>query len=355
MGHDRLVVLNSTNYAALADSLKGKGIVDLTTMRDVGSGQRALFVRPGGVFQMLRAWFSGASERQKQADQVCGRLGAVFDKVPGKERLLQNVRAQIIKEGRLTGEFLALNLKALHEGGVVMHKDLKPHALPTHGQQVRILSGRPTEIASDRCIVSYGTAKDVLGAAASASMRHEQSQLSKLQVWSVGDHANGGSPVHEFSAKASRAKIIASCPPFNETSGEDRTPQEMFDLTRAAIGDATGVIVVEPQPDVIRNGKPVCSDLGLTAQIRAVLERKADAQQQGLDRVIAFVSPDTALLKRIKDLHEDLAGGQAQADRPLSRASVSGAEIDSDSRLDSRLDRQPKPELPDDGAGVWPR
>ncbi len=357
MGLDTTVVLNSTNYAALADSLKGRGIVDLSTMRDVGSGQKALFVRPGGVFQMLRAWFSGAGERQKQADQVCGRLGAVFDKVPGKESLLQNVRAQIIKEGRLTGEFLALNLKALHEGGVVTQKDVKPYALPTHGQQVRILSGRPTEIDADRCIVGYGTARDLLGAAASASMRREQSLLSKLQVWSVGDHANGGSPVHEFSSKASRAKIIASCPPFNETSAEDRTTQEMFDLTRTAIGDAIGVIVVEPQPDTIRGGKPVCSDAGLTAQIRAALERKADAQQQGLDRVITFVSPDNALLKRIEALHADLAGEQADADRPASRAHMPGSNTDADSDSDSDSDRQsvmvPTSRLPDQGTGVW--
>ena len=350
MWHDTTVVLNSTNYGALADSLKGQGMVDLSTAQDVGSGQKALFVRPGGVFQMLRAWFSGTSEREKQADRVCGRLGAVFDKVPGKEKLLQNVRAQIIKEGRVTGEFLAMNLKALHEGGGVMQKDLKPHVLPTHGQQLRILTGQPAEIVSDRCIVSYSTAKDVLGSAAPASMRREQAQLSKLEVWSVGDHANGGSPVHEFSSKASRAKTIASCPPFNETFREDRTAQEMFDLTHSAIGDATGVIVVEPQPDAIRNGKPVCSDSGLSAQIRAALERKADAQRQGLDRVIAFVSPDNALLKRIEALHAELAVEQADADRPASRTSVSGSESDSDSQSVSI----PKPRLPDQGTGVWP-
>ncbi len=314
MGRDTAIVLNKSNYAGIADSLKGRGIVELSaTQQETGSGQKALFIRPGGILQMLRAWFSGAKERQQRADQLCGRLDAVLDKVPGKDMLLQNVRAQIIKEGRLTGEFLALNLKALHEGGVVMHKDLKPFAMPAHGQQVRILSGRPTEIASDRCIVEYGTASDLLGAAAPASMRREQQQLSKLQVWSVGDHANGGSPVHEFSSAASRAQTIASCPPFNETS-EDRNPQEMFNLIRAAIGDATGTIVIEPQPDTIRAGKPVCSDEGLAGQVRAALERKSDAQEQGLDRVIAFVSPDMALLKRIEGVHADLTMPGTDAD-----------------------------------------
>ncbi len=335
MGPNSTVVLNSTNYAALADSLKGQGIVDLTTARDVGSGQRALFVRPGGVFQMLRAWFSGASEREKQADQVCGRLGTVFDKVPGKERMLQNVRAQIIKEGRVTGEFLAMNLKALHEGGVLKPKGLAPFELPAEGQQVRILSGKPVEVVSDRCIVGYSTARELLGAETPAYLRSEPEEFYKLEIWSVSALENGSEPVHEFSASAARAKSLASCPPFNELSQEDRTPEEMYDMVRAAIGDATGAVVIEPQPDSVRFGKTVCTDEGLRSQIRAVLERKADAQERGVNRVMAFVSPDTALLKRIQALHADLTRDQSDAERPISRARVSGSGIgtgiDSDS------------------------
>ena len=330
MGRDTAITLSSTNLADIADRLKGRGIVELSpTQKEISSGQKALFIRPGGVLQMLRAWFSGKSERNKQADRVCDRLGAVLDKVPGKERLLQNVRAQIMKEGRLTGEFLALNLKALHEGGVLKPKGLAPFALPTQGQQVRILSGRPAEVVSDRCIVGYGTARELLGGEAPGYLRSEPKEFWKLEIWSVGAHANGSDPVHEFSASASRATTLASCPPFNETSKEDRTPQEMHDPIRAAIGDATGTIVIEPQPDSVRAGQPVCTDKGLTGQISAALERKADAQDQGVDRVIAFVSPDTALLKRIADLHADLTRDQDDT-VSVSRTRVSGSGIDSD-------------------------
>lgn len=330
MGRDTAITLSSTNLADIADRLKGRGIVELSpTQKEISSGQKALFIRPGGVLQMLRAWFSGKSERNKQADRVCDRLGAVLDKVPGKERLLQNVRGQIMKEGRLTGEFLALNLKALHEGGVLKPKGLAPFALPTQGQQVRILSGRPAEVVSDRCIVGYGTARELLGGEAPGYLRSEPKEFWKLEIWSVGAHANGSDPVHEFSASASRATTLASCPPFNETSKEDRTPQEMYDLIRAAIGDATGTIVIEPQPDSVRAGQPVCTDKGLTGQISAALERKADAQDQGVDRVIAFVSPDTALLKRIADLHANLTSDQDDT-VSVSRTRVSGSGIDSD-------------------------
>ncbi len=330
MGRDTAITLSSTNLADIADRLKGRGIVELSpTQKEVSSGQKALFIRPGGVLQMLRAWFSGKSERNKQADRVCDRLGAVLDKVPGKERLLQNVRAQIMKEGRLTGEFLALNLKALHEGGVLKPKGLAPFALPTQGQQVRILSGRPAEVVSDRCIVGYGTARELLGAETPAHLRSEPKELWQLEIWSVGAHANGSEPVHEFSAIASRATTLASCPPFNETSKEDRTPQEMYDLIHAAIGKTTGTIVIEPQPDSFQAGQPVCTDKGLTGQISAALERKAEAQHQGVDRVIAFVSPDTALLKRIADLHADLTRDQDDT-VSVSRTRVSGSGIDSD-------------------------
>ncbi len=331
MGRDTAITLSSTNLTDIADRLKGRGIVELSpTQQEISSGQKALFIRPGGVLQMLRAWFSGRSERNKQADRVCDRLGAVLDKVPGKERLLQNVRGQIMKEGRLTGEFLALNLKALDEGGVVKPKGLAPFELPTQGQQVRILSGRPAEVLSDRCIVRYETAREMLGAITPALLRNEPVEFCKLEIWSVGAHANGSEPVHEFSAIASRATTLASCPPFNETSKEDRTPQEMYDLTRAAIGDATGTIVIEPQPDSLRAGEPVCTDEGLSGQISAALERKADAQDRDMNRVIAFVSPDTALLKRIEALHADLTRDQVDA-VSVGRARVSGKGIESDS------------------------
>lgn len=305
MRPDKTITLNPAQLKEAINSLQGRGIIELSiSKQETAPNQKPIFIRSGSVFQQLRAWLSSKSTRATKAEQVCSHLQSALRNMPGQEQLLKNVRDQIMEEGRLTGEFLALNLKALKEGRVLVPKADKPFLLPVNGQQVRILSGVPTEIASERCVVGYDTAEELL--TATESMRGDLQQLAKLQSWSVGDHANGGSPILEFSSTVSRAKTIASCPPLDKSSTKDRTPREMFDLIQNAIGKATGRIVIEPQPDRFELGEPAFSDTGLQAQILAALQTKSHAQKSDQDRVIAFVSPDLELLKRIESLHAQM-------------------------------------------------
>ncbi len=261
---DKAVVLDRSQLKEAIDSLQGCGIIELLiSKQETVPDQKPIFIRSGGIFQQLRAWLSGESARKTKADQICNQLQLTFRNLPGHDSLLQNVRKQSMKQGHLTGDFLAINLKSMQEGRVAVAKADVPFLLPEQGQQVRILSGRPTEFESERCIVGYDTAEEVLGANMKNSSFREQEKLSSLQVWSVGSHANGGPMIHEFSAKLSLAKTIASCPPLDKSSTEVRTPREMSELIRNAIGDATGRIVIEPQPDRVVIGMPAFSNAGL--------------------------------------------------------------------------------------------
>lgn len=187
--------------------------------------------------------------------------------------------------------------------------------MPAQGQQVRILTGEPAKIEADRYIVGFSTGRDLLSKTAAEGSRHDRAQLSKLNIW--GEHVAGlnhhNAPRLKLSTPVSPAKTILCHPPLDDLAKAARTPQQMFHLIRNAIGDETGAIVIEPQPDRMEDGEPVCSDEGLTEQIRATLVRKSDAQAKGLDRMIAFVSPDEKLLNRIQTLHTQLIEQQQRA------------------------------------------
>lgn len=117
------LILNRANMAEVINNLKGRGGIELSvSKKEIVKGQKPVFIRSGGVLQNLRVRLSNESARQAKADHVCSQLKSVLRNMPGQDALLQNVRAQIIKEGRLTGKFLALNLQALQDGGVLVPK-----------------------------------------------------------------------------------------------------------------------------------------------------------------------------------------------------------------------------------------
>lgn len=353
------VVLSRDQIDVAIKGLKERGIVDVGQInKDINSGTKVLFIKPGGIFQRLRAWFSGASERKAVAEQVCARLQAVLGTGSAVEGLLNNVRKQILNEGRLTGAWLAKNLKALQNGEILVSvKDMPNKALGI-GQQVRVLSGSPTQIESDRCIVSFDTAKELLGASVRPTSRPEPEKLGELIAWLAKPNPlkNDTPVVHTFTSKSSAAKQLVSCPVFNVDIKKDRTPGEMRDLIKTAIGDAAGAIVLEPQPDTIKHEKLAYSDEGLKAQIQAALDLAQDAEKKNLNRVITFVSPDKALLKRIQNLYAGLPKKSAEESdnesRPVQRQFV----LDSDSDSDSSEDEELQLNKPDDGGtGVFPR
>lgn len=361
------VLLSRNKIGSAVHDLKGRGIVDLSMPMTDGGGNTTLYVKPGGIFQRLRAWFSGASERKEVAKQVCARLQAVLGTESIVEGLLNNVKKQILNEGRLTGDYLARNLDAFQKGEMLVSvKDIPTKALGV-GQQIRVLSGSPTQIESDRCIVSSSTAIDLLKMPSSQGKKNDQGSLESLTQWEQDalKAVTSSISLRPIENAASKAKKLYCVRPFSRhTKDVGLNPAKMNLLIRSAIGNATGAIVIEPQPDKFKDGELGYSDEGLKAQIKAALEKTKEAEKSGQDRVITFVSPDKALLKRIQSLYAERTKNSAEESddesQPVQRFALD-SESDSDSSEDEPLQlirpaavgTDDKPD--DDGTSVFPR
>ncbi len=320
MRNKPMITLSQTNIAAAAQSLKGRGTIELSDVGNTGTPPcKAVFIRSRPPLQWLIGHLSRTKSREAYADQVEAKLKQVLgDDVP--TQLLQNIRTQIIKVGSLQGNFLARNLEALHNGGVLVPVGSKPGAAENKGQQVRIMTGSPMDIRADRCLVSFDTADEAMKTVADNRMSTKRDDMSAMQLglWAnkEGTFENDAELTFKFTAGFSSAKELLSFRGSNELHNGERNTNDMYQLIRVGIGKSTGAIVIEPQPDQMFKMKPVYTDAGLKAQIRAALDCKAEAKNGNFNRVITFASSDNALLQRVKALYTQVEKEISQAKSP---------------------------------------
>lgn len=294
------VNLGQTTLAIAAQSLKGRGAIELSNVftNDTGTDKN-LFVRSGSRLQGVLGHLSGKKTREAYAAQVCGKLTQVFGNELTAE-LVRDVRAKIIKTGSLKGDFLAQKLDALRD----VHAANK-------GQKLRIQIGSPMQVRSDCCIAGFASANTAMQEMFKGAAPNPKDWLSAnlLSAWGNKDGNFGGDTAlsREFHFTGSSLKKLVSLRECGDPAWSQRQPGDMYDLIHQAIGDSTGAIVIEPQPDRVENGVPRYTDDGLREQLRAARDRGNEAANQRVDRVITFVSPDSELLARIQRLTPEVA------------------------------------------------
>ncbi len=293
------VHLGLFNLDTAALRLKGQGAVDLSNICvDDNGANKHLFVRSRSRFQELIGHLSLRKTREAHADQVCRKLTQVL----GTELtavLMQDVRRQIIKTGSLKGDFLAQKLEDLHD----VHKSRE-------GQRLRTRNGSPMQTRSDCCIVGFATAnaemqKKLNGVALNSL---DWMSASLLGAWGNRDGNFSEDKSLSYESKftgESMAKLVC-LRGRQDAAWSQSKPGDMYRLIHQAIGESTGAIVIEPQPDKVVNGKPIYTDAGLREQILAARDRKNEAIKQGIDRVITFVSPNGDVLADIQRLHTEI-------------------------------------------------
>ncbi len=300
------VKIQQTNLGDAVRDLKGRGVVQFSNViaSDAGVANH-LFVRSGGRLQGLMGYLSGKKTREAYADQVCTKLRQVFGNKLATE-LMADVRKKIIKTGSLKGDFLAKKLEALDD----TYRASK-------GQKLRTQLGSPMHVRSNCCIVGYATANAEMQGKLNGAVLDSQDWMSAslLGAWGErqGNFSGDMSLSHVSTLNGTSMSRLVSLRGMKDLALTERQPDDLRKLIHAAIGESTGAIVIEPQPDRLENGVPVYTDKGLAAQLEAARDRGQEAAHQGVDRVITFVSPDRELLERIQALTLAIAGKPSPA------------------------------------------
>ncbi len=304
MGGHSGIRLNKANFDTAVQSLKGLGAVRFSNViaDDAGANQH-LFVRPGSRLQALQGYFSSRKTREAYANQICTKLRQVFgEELTGE--LLHDVRSKIIKTGSLKGDFLAEKIA-----------DLQKVFKASTGTKLRLTIGSPIHERSDCCIVSFSSASKVSEEYLSRPSLKPVDWISAnlLNAWGnrKGNFDGDVSLSWELAFADNSMKKLVSLRDYDDAVWSQRQPGDMYALIRQAIGNSTGAIVIEPQPDRKVNGVPMYTDEGLREQLNAAAERRQDAANKGVNRVITFVSPNSELLARIQTLTLAMSGNAA--------------------------------------------
>ncbi len=338
MQANKTVYLSKTTIISdVISKLEGRGVVDVKVPTDLDTDTSAIYIKPASIFHPLTRIFSTKKSRQAQADFVCGRLRQALGKDLAPNWLLQNVRTQIEQAGGLTGDFLAKNLKAAENGA---------GRAQSTGQDLHIMALHPMDIKSDYCLVSFDTASETMTTAADNGTATNRDAMSATQLglWENREEKfeRDSESTFNFTFDGSPANRLLSFRGSSELDSRDRTSAEMYKLIRSGIGESTGAIVIEPQPDQLQKAKPSHTDLGLKAQIRAALTATDEAKSKKINRVITFASPDRVLLQRIKTLYQEVsnemkAANAAASDSKPGLLDTGNDSSDSDSFLDIDL------------------
>ncbi len=315
--HNTFIISHPADIPGIAKRLAGRGVIDVKLLENTADSSSALYIKSGRFFDPLTRLFASQKTRQSHGDRICSHLKTVLGNAQVPKWLTDNIKAQVMATGGLTGDFLARNLEAFNAGGALVPLGSAPPVAASRGQQVRIMTGDPMAIPSDLSLVSSDTALEAMNTASDNRQADKRDQMSATQLglWEnrQGRFEDDASPTFKFTFSASQAENLLSFRGSSELEVRLRKPRDLYDLIRNGVGRNTGAIVVEPQPDTLEKMKPGYSDAGLKAQIRAALDCVADAKTRGVDRVITFASMDNELLQRIKTLYPQVEKDRLQA------------------------------------------
>jgi hypothetical protein len=216
-------------------------------------------------------------------------LHAVSKAIGGEGLLsesLKNIRHQIHTISR------GLDRMAIDMRQQALELMSKPAA--KSGFHIDIRAGWSAAVKSDLTVVS-GESALFLMKAAEVKYKEKESDTAKAVK---NFFFNNAETCHRFTTLASAAKEMVCLSRIGLEINPDDIEKRIF----AAVGDSTGAIVIEIQPDGVVNGHPTFSDDALKANLAAARRLNSDARQKHIDRAVTFILPpqNSEVLERLQ-------------------------------------------------------
>lgn len=269
------------------------------------NGIKYFHVREMSVFESLEEKLSlTKAERQKRAAAVADAIEPILLK-SRQPQLVQNIRDRIAHTSGFRGKDLARDYAPVSAGRPVRPLEGGQVVARNRGKALRLLGVPAETVKADKAVLRSSTGgklvtQDWLKADSEKKSMEPpgyagwNSALLKQESWSNPRH----SKVFEMELKHAAAAKVAVV--WEADTHRPHPAGELHDWILQAIGTASGSVVIEPQPDQYQadsqqGTKPVYTDEGLKAQIRAAMTKIADAKRAGHDLVITFATPDPGL------------------------------------------------------------